>query len=173
MGSGGKVVFSLVGDEIKVTSVRRGIERTQATSRQYAANPMSVDGFIASRRAESAREMKSDNGFRRLRCFRYMALLNNGAGADMVADYIEDGILSVGNFQEVVKTLLQQGVPSGAALASSRICIWTLCRIVTKMPLTLRPCLTVVAWAIVRAWHLPPRVSCPFSRPIGRGPRST
>lgn len=46
-----------------------------------------------------------------------LALLRNEPGADAVAQYIGDGLISAVNFQEVVKGLLRRGVPVDAALA--------------------------------------------------------
>ena len=46
-----------------------------------------------------------------------LALLRDEPGADVVAQYIGDGLISAVNFQEVVKGLLRRGVPVDAALA--------------------------------------------------------
>lgn len=46
-----------------------------------------------------------------------LALLRNEPGADVVAQYIGDGLISAVNFQEVLKGLLRRGVPMDAALA--------------------------------------------------------
>lgn len=46
-----------------------------------------------------------------------LALLRDESGADVVAQYIGDGLISAVNFQEVVKSLLRRGVPVDAALA--------------------------------------------------------
>lgn len=56
MTDGGTVVFSLEDDEIKLTSVRQSVERARAIYRYYVPSPMSVDVFLAERRAEAARE---------------------------------------------------------------------------------------------------------------------
>ncbi len=46
-----------------------------------------------------------------------LALLRNEPGADVVAQYIGDGLISAVNFQEVLKGLLRRSVPMDAALA--------------------------------------------------------
>lgn len=46
-----------------------------------------------------------------------LALLRNEPGADVVEQYIGDGVISAVNFQEVIKGLLRRGVPINAALA--------------------------------------------------------
>ena len=56
MADGGTVVFSVEGDEIKLTSIRQSISRAQQLYRQYATSDLTVDDFIAGRRAEAARE---------------------------------------------------------------------------------------------------------------------
>lgn len=56
MADGGTVVFSVEGDEVKLTSIRQSIRRAQEIYRQYATGDLSVDDFIAERRAEAARE---------------------------------------------------------------------------------------------------------------------
>jgi len=56
MADGGTVVFSVEGDEVKLTSIRQSIRRAQEIYRQYANGDLSVDDFIAERRAEAARE---------------------------------------------------------------------------------------------------------------------
>lgn len=45
-----------------------------------------------------------------------LALLRDEPGADVVASYVGDGIISAVNFQEVIKELLRRGVPIEAAL---------------------------------------------------------
>jgi len=45
-----------------------------------------------------------------------LALLRDEPGADVVAQYIGDGLISAVNWQEVIKSLLRRGVPIGAAL---------------------------------------------------------
>ena len=45
-----------------------------------------------------------------------LALLRNEPGADVVAQYIGDGLISAVNFQEVLKGLLRRGVPMDEAL---------------------------------------------------------
>jgi PIN domain nuclease of toxin-antitoxin system len=46
-----------------------------------------------------------------------LALLRDEPGADVVAQYIGDGLISTVNFQEVIKGLLRREVPIDAALA--------------------------------------------------------
>ena len=50
MADGGTVVFSVEGDEVKLTSIH------QSLYRQYATRNASVDDFLAERRAETARD---------------------------------------------------------------------------------------------------------------------
>lgn len=52
----GIVVLSVDGDEVKLTSMRQSINRAQALYRQHATNDLTVDDFIAERRAEAARD---------------------------------------------------------------------------------------------------------------------
>jgi AbrB family looped-hinge helix DNA binding protein len=56
MADGGTVVFSVEGDEVKLTSIQHSIRHAQALYRQHATADASVDDFIAERRAEAARE---------------------------------------------------------------------------------------------------------------------
>ena len=53
---GGTVVFSVEGGEVKLTSIQQSIKRAQALYRQYATDSLTVDDFIAERRAEADRE---------------------------------------------------------------------------------------------------------------------
>ena len=46
-----------------------------------------------------------------------LALLRDEPAADVVAQYIGDGLISAVNFQEVIKGLLRREVPNDAALA--------------------------------------------------------
>ena len=46
-----------------------------------------------------------------------LALLRDEPGADVVSQYIGDGLISAVNFQEVLKGLLRRRVPLDAALA--------------------------------------------------------
>jgi ribonuclease VapC len=46
-----------------------------------------------------------------------LVLLRDEPGADVVAQYIGDGLISAVNFQEVIKGLLRREVPIDAALA--------------------------------------------------------
>lgn len=46
-----------------------------------------------------------------------LALLRDEPGADVIAQYIGDGLISAVNFQEVIKGLLRREVPIDAALA--------------------------------------------------------
>lgn len=52
----GVVVLSIDGDNVKLTSMRQSIKRAQDLYRQHATNDLSVDDFIAERRAEAVRE---------------------------------------------------------------------------------------------------------------------
>ena len=56
MAYGGTVVFSVEGDEVKLTSIRQSVKLAQDLYRQYAINDFTVDDFIAERRVEAARE---------------------------------------------------------------------------------------------------------------------
>ena len=46
-----------------------------------------------------------------------LALLRDEPGAEVVAPYIGDGLISAVNFQEVIKGLLRRGVPVDVAIA--------------------------------------------------------
>lgn len=59
MAGEGTVVFSVEGDEVKLTSIRQSIKRAQDLYRQYATVDLTVDDFIAERRAEAARESEA------------------------------------------------------------------------------------------------------------------
>ena len=52
----GVVVLSIDGDDVKLSSMRQSIKRAQDLYRQYATNDLSVDDFLAERRAEAARD---------------------------------------------------------------------------------------------------------------------
>jgi bifunctional DNA-binding transcriptional regulator/antitoxin component of YhaV-PrlF toxin-antitoxin module len=52
----GVVVLSIDGDNVKLTSMRQSIKRAQDLYRQHAKNDLSVDDFLAERRAEAARD---------------------------------------------------------------------------------------------------------------------
>ncbi len=56
MADGGTVVFAVEGNEVRLTSIQQSIQRAQALYRQHATKKLSVDDFIAERRAEAARE---------------------------------------------------------------------------------------------------------------------
>lgn len=56
MPEGGTVVFSVEGDQVKLTSILQSIGHAQTLYRRYAINDLSVDDFLADRRAEAARE---------------------------------------------------------------------------------------------------------------------
>ena len=56
MADGGTIIFSLEEGEIKLTSLSQNVERARAIYRRYVTSPMSVDDFLAERRAEAARE---------------------------------------------------------------------------------------------------------------------
>ena len=55
MADGGTVVFSVEGDEVKLTSIHQSIKRAQDLYRQHVTSDFTVDDFIAERRAEAAR----------------------------------------------------------------------------------------------------------------------
>jgi bifunctional DNA-binding transcriptional regulator/antitoxin component of YhaV-PrlF toxin-antitoxin module len=52
----GVVVLSIDGDNVKLTSMRQSIKRAQDLYRQHATNDLSVDDFLAERRAEADRD---------------------------------------------------------------------------------------------------------------------
>jgi len=52
----GVVLLSIDGDDVKLSSVRQSIKRAQDLYRQHATNDLSVDDFLAERRAEAARD---------------------------------------------------------------------------------------------------------------------
>ena len=52
----GVVVLSIDGDDLKLSSMRQSIKRAQDLYRQLATNDLSVDDFLAERRAEAARD---------------------------------------------------------------------------------------------------------------------
>jgi bifunctional DNA-binding transcriptional regulator/antitoxin component of YhaV-PrlF toxin-antitoxin module len=52
----GVIVLSVDGDEVKLTSIRQSIKRAQDLYHKHATNDLTVDDFIAERRAETARE---------------------------------------------------------------------------------------------------------------------
>ncbi|QYE33519.1 MULTISPECIES: AbrB/MazE/SpoVT family DNA-binding domain-containing protein [Sphingosinicellaceae] len=52
----GIVVLSIDGDNVKLTSMRQSIKRAQDLYRKHATHDLSVDDFIAERRAEAVRE---------------------------------------------------------------------------------------------------------------------
>ncbi|MDQ2859324.1 MAG: AbrB/MazE/SpoVT family DNA-binding domain-containing protein [Pseudomonadota bacterium] len=56
------VVLSLEGDEVKLTSARRGVARAQALYRANATADQSSDAFLAERRRESARDRAKEGG---------------------------------------------------------------------------------------------------------------
>lgn len=56
MADGGTVVFSVEGDEVKLTSIQQSVRHAQSLYRQYATGNASVDDFLAERRAETVRE---------------------------------------------------------------------------------------------------------------------
>ena len=56
MADGGTVVFAVEGNEVRLTSIQQSIKQAQALYRQHATRNLSVDDFIAERRAEAARE---------------------------------------------------------------------------------------------------------------------
>lgn len=52
----GIVVLSIDGDNVKLTSIHQSIKRAQELYRKHAKIDLSVDDFIAERRAEAALE---------------------------------------------------------------------------------------------------------------------
>ena len=56
MADGGTVVFSLEGNEVRLTSVGQSIRHAQDLYRRHATRDASVDEFLAERRAEAARD---------------------------------------------------------------------------------------------------------------------
>ena len=52
----GVVVLSIDGDDVKLSSMQQSIKRAQDLYRQHATNDLSVDDFLAERRAEAARD---------------------------------------------------------------------------------------------------------------------
>jgi bifunctional DNA-binding transcriptional regulator/antitoxin component of YhaV-PrlF toxin-antitoxin module len=52
----GVVVLSIDGNDVKLSSMRQSIKRAQDLYRQHATNDLSVDDFLAERRAEAARD---------------------------------------------------------------------------------------------------------------------
>lgn len=56
MADGGTVVFSVEGNEVRLTSIRQSIRHAQDLYRRYVTEDASVDDFLAERRTEAARE---------------------------------------------------------------------------------------------------------------------
>ena len=56
LADGGTVVFSVEGEEVKLTSIHQSVRHAQSLYRQYATHSASVDDFLAERRAETARD---------------------------------------------------------------------------------------------------------------------
>lgn len=56
MADGGTVVFSVDGDQIKLTSIQQSVRRAQDLYRLHVTKDRTVDDFITERRAEAARE---------------------------------------------------------------------------------------------------------------------
>ncbi len=56
MSDGGTVVFSVEGNEVRLTSIQQSVRHAQSLYRQYVSTDASVDDFLAERRAEAARE---------------------------------------------------------------------------------------------------------------------
>ena len=55
----GTVVFSIDGDQVKLSSIQQSVRRAQDLYRLYATKDHTVDDFIAERRAEAARDDQS------------------------------------------------------------------------------------------------------------------
>ncbi len=56
IAEGGTVVFTVDGNEVRLTSTHQSIKQAQALYHQHAKKHLAVDDFIAERRAEAARE---------------------------------------------------------------------------------------------------------------------
>lgn len=56
MADGGTVVFSVDGDEVRLTSIQQSIRHAQDLYRRHVKVEASVDDFLAERRAEAERE---------------------------------------------------------------------------------------------------------------------
>jgi bifunctional DNA-binding transcriptional regulator/antitoxin component of YhaV-PrlF toxin-antitoxin module len=55
----GVVVLSIDGGEVRLTSMQQSIKHAQDLYRQHASSDLSVDDFLAERRAEAGREEKA------------------------------------------------------------------------------------------------------------------
>ena len=60
LSGAGVVVLSLGGDEVTLTSMRRGVARAQALYRAHATADETSDGFLEDRRREAARDQTAD-----------------------------------------------------------------------------------------------------------------
>lgn len=56
LAGGGTVVFSIEGNQVKLSSIQQSVQRAQDLYRLYATKDASVDEFIAERRAEAVRD---------------------------------------------------------------------------------------------------------------------
>jgi len=56
MAGSGTVVFSIEGNQVKLSSIQQSVKRAQDLYRLYATKDATVDEFIAERRAEAARD---------------------------------------------------------------------------------------------------------------------
>jgi bifunctional DNA-binding transcriptional regulator/antitoxin component of YhaV-PrlF toxin-antitoxin module len=54
MAGSGTVVFSVEGDQVRLTSIRDSIGKARALYRQHVAADLTVDDFLAERRTENA-----------------------------------------------------------------------------------------------------------------------
>jgi AbrB family looped-hinge helix DNA binding protein len=56
LSHGGTVVFSVEGDEVRLSSLAKSIEHAQALYRRFARDDAPVDQFLAERRRETAQD---------------------------------------------------------------------------------------------------------------------
>ncbi len=58
----GVVMLSVEGDEVRLTSMRSGVERAQALYRAHVTADEASDCFLADRRREAARDRDAETG---------------------------------------------------------------------------------------------------------------
>ena len=56
----GRVVLSVDSDEVRLTSMRKNVERARALYRQHVINDQPSEAFLEARRLEAARERAKD-----------------------------------------------------------------------------------------------------------------
>lgn len=56
MTSGGVMVLSMKGSEVRLSPIRQSIKHAQQLYRQHATNDLPTEDFIQERRADAARE---------------------------------------------------------------------------------------------------------------------